>query len=843
MPCGEREDSFMTDGQNRPSGLTTEEAERLQARCGKNELRPQKKGGALKKLLRMVCEPMFLLLLAAAAIYFALGEPRDGAVMLVFVAGIVGIDVIQEWKTDRTLSALRDLSAPKARVVRDGREQWIPSADLVPGDLMLVSEGDKIAADGAIVQCSDLCVDESMLTGESEGVWKSVRTGGGGYWRRDYCYAGTLVTQGSAAVRVERIGAQTEYGKIGLGTAAAPTQVSPLKRQTGTLVRTCAAVAGILFALVCVATWFNIAGASPADRFTQSVLAGITLAMAMIPEEFPVILTVFLSMGAWRLARERALVRSLPGVETLGAVSVLCVDKTGTVTQNRMQVQRTWAVDGGERELCEMMGLACEPDAYDPMERAMLDYCAEMGFARETLFCGELAAEYAFTSRQKMMGHVWRRGDGLILAAKGSPESILPLCGLKDDALAAARDEARHMAAQGLRVIAVGAARLDCGAEIPTRLDECRLRLCGLTGLADPPREGVREDIAELQRAGIRVIMITGDNGVTAAAIADKVGIRSVGAPVTGDALDAMSDEQLRDAVGATSVFSRVAPEHKMRIVKALQENGEIVAMTGDGVNDAPALKCANIGVAMGGRGSEVAREAADLILLDDQFSTIVRTVRDGRRIYDNIRRAVGYVFAIHIPIALSALLAPMLGISSASIFLLPLHVVLLELMIDPTCSIVLERLPAEADIMERPPRSPSERLLTARTLGKSAAQGLAIFAAAFGGYYTAIAQSGAAAARSVGLTVLILANLLLVLVNCSAVDSAWQSMRRLARDGVFWAAAGGALLLLFACMYTPLNGFFKLAALPLPWLLCAAAAAAAATLWYELVKYLKRRK
>lgn len=838
----------MTDGQNRLCGLTAEEAARRQVRCGKNELRPQQKGGSLKKALHMVFEPMFLLLLAAAAIYFALGEPRDGAVMLVFVAGIIVIDVVQEWKTDRTLSALRDLSAPKARVVRDGREQLIASADLVPGDLILVREGDKIAADGAIVQCHDLCVDESTLTGESEGVWKTAEQDGGaadsGGWRRDFCYAGTLVTQGSAAVRVEHIGAQTEYGKIGLGIAAAPKEASPLQRQTGKLVKTCAVIAGVLFVLVGLVTWFNIAGASPADRLTESVLAGITLAMAMIPEEFPVILTVFLSMGAWRLARKRSLVRSLPGVETLGAVSVLCVDKTGTVTRNRMMVQRTYAAcGGGERELCETMGRACESDAYDPMERAMLDYCAGLGIARETLFGGRLAAEYAFTSELKMMGHVWQRGGVLELAAKGSPERLLPLCGLADGALAAVHAEAERMAEQGLRVIAVGAAQFADEGEIPPRLDECRLRFCGLVGLADPPREGVREDIEALQRAGVRVVMITGDNGVTAARIAEKVGIRSAGATVTGDELDAMSDEELRRAVGTAAVFSRVAPEHKMRIVKALQENGEIVAMTGDGVNDAPALKRADIGIAMGGRGSEVAREAADLILLDDQFSTIVQTVRDGRRIYGNIRRAVGYVFAIHIPIALSALLAPMLGIASASIFLLPLHVVLLELMIDPTCSVVLERLPAEADSMERPPRSPKENLLTARTLGKSAAQGLAVFAAAFGCYYASLAQCGAEGARSMGLAVLIFSNMLLVLVNCSARESAWRSIKRLAGDWVFWAAAGGALLMLLVCMYTPLSGFLKLSALPLPRLLGAAAAAAAATLWYELVKLYKRHK
>ncbi len=709
----------------------------------------------------------------------------------------------------------------------------------------MICEGIKVPADGVVLRCADLCVDESSLTGEAEGVWKvpaDTVQEQKDYWRRDYCYAGTLVTQGTALVEVDRIGAATEYGKIGLGVASAPREDTPLQRQTGKLVRTCAVIAGVLFVLVGAFTWRNLPDHRFADRLIESVLSGVTLAMAMIPEEFPVILTVFLSMGAWRLARKNSLVRRLPSVETLGAVSVLCVDKTGTITMNQMTVQELWTASGTERDLVETMGLGCETEAYDPMEKAMLRCCEEHGITRESLFENKFVTEYAFTNELKMMGHVWRKGDGLVIAAKGSPERILTICELTDAERAAAETQVNALSSGGLRVIAVAAARPESEAAIPAALTDCRLTLLGLVGLADPPRESVKDDIAVCNRAGIRVVMITGDNGVTASAIAKKIGIPGSGHMITGEALEAMTDEELRKAVQTVSIFSRVIPEHKMRIVKAFKENGEIVAMTGDGVNDAPALKYADIGIAMGKRGSEVSREAADSILMDDNFTTIVETVRDGRRIYDNIRKAVGYVFTIHIPIALSSLLAPFLGIAPTALFLLPLHVVLLEVLIDPTCSIVLERQPAERDIMARRPRNPQEKLLTAGLLGKSVLQGLTVFAASFGAYFITLAgkADNAPTARAVGLAVIMLANLFLVQVNSSDRDLAVRSIARLAKDGVMWAVNLGTLALLGLILYTPLSVYLKLAPLTGGQALTALALAAGSVLWYELVKIIR---
>lgn len=836
----------MTGNEKNTAGLSSADARRLQQQYGKNELTPQKKESFLQKTFHIICEPMFLLLIVAAVMYFVLGEPRDGAIMLMFVIGMISIDVVQEWKTDKTLNALKDLSAPHVKVIRDGGETVIASADLVPGDLMLIYEGVKIPADGVVVRCNDLCVEESSLTGEAEGVWKVPHESAEpskDYWRKDYCYAGTLVTQGTGTVLVDKTGAETEYGKIGKNVADAPDEPSPLQKQTGRLVRTCAGIAGILFVLVGVITYFNLPDHALGARLTESVLSGITLAMAMIPEEFPVILTVFLSMGAWRLAKKQSLVRKLPSVETLGSVSVLCVDKTGTITMNQMAVQETWAPNRDEHALIEIMGLGCETDAYDPMEKAMLSYCDSHGISKDDLFGGELISEYAFTNELKMMGHVWRRDGRIVIAAKGSSEKILTICNMTEAEREAAEQKIGEMSKEGLRVIAVATATPASVEDVPAGIAECRLNLCGLIGLADPPRESVKADIAVCRRAGIRVVMITGDNGITAASIARKIGMEHCDNIITGDMLNEMSDDELREAVIDVSIFSRVVPEHKMRIVKAFKENGEIVAMTGDGVNDAPALKYADIGIAMGKRGSEVSREAADLILMDDNFTTIVETVRDGRRIYDNIRKAVGYVFTIHIPIAFTSLLAPILGVAPAALMLLPLHVVLLELLIDPTCSIVLERQPAETDIMTRRPRDPQAKLLDGRLLTKSIIQGLAVFAASFGIYFSVLAgdPANAPVARAMGLVVIMLSNLLLVQVNSSDCDFALQSMTRLVKDGVMWTANIGTLLMLAMILYTPLSHLLKLAPLTAGQFFGSAGIAATAVLWYEIVKLIKR--
>ncbi|MDU7213070.1 cation-translocating P-type ATPase [Clostridium sp.] len=820
-------------------GLTDEEVRMARNKYGKNELIPTKKESLFLKILEVLKEPMFLLLLVAAVIYFILGEPQDGVVMLVFVLGIISIDIIQEWKTDKTLSALKNLSAPHITVIRNGVEKSINSEELVPNDLMIITEGVKIPADGNVLVANDLCVDESSLTGEAEGVWKCIDDNNSDdYWRRDYCYAGTLVTQGRGIVRVDKIGKDTEYGKIGINISEAPDTPTPLQKQTGKLVKICATIAAVLFVLVCIITYFNLPDHSLKERVIESILSGITLAMAMIPEEFPVILTVFLSMGAWRLAKKNSLVRRLPSVETLGAVSVLCVDKTGTITMNKMVLKESWALKDID-ELDVTMGMACEIDPYDPMEQAMLKYCEDKGISKDQLFKGRLVTEYSFTNEKKMMGHVWKNDGVISVSAKGSPEKILDICLLSGDEKKKVEEKMYKMSSKGLRVIGVGKMIINNG-DIPKSLEECKLEFLGLIGLQDPPREGIKDDIKMCLDAGIRVVMITGDNGITARSIAKEVGIPHSEGIITGEELNKMDDEELNKRIKDVSIFSRVVPEHKMRIVKAFKEIGEVVAMTGDGVNDAPALKYADIGIAMGKRGSEVSREAADLILLDDNFSTIVDTVKDGRRIYDNIRKAIGYVFVIHIPIAFASLLAPLLGISASSLLLLPVHVVLLELLIDPTCSIVLERQPAESDIMNRKPRDSKEGILTSKVLVKSIIQGLVLFVASFGTYYYYL-DLGIELARSMGLAIIMISNLLLVQVNSSNSELAYKSIIKLRKDKVMWSVAIGTIVGLAIILYTPLSGFLGLVPLGISEILNVCGVSLASILWYEVVKLFKK--
>lgn len=828
--------------------MTSEDAKRLQEKFGKNELMIEKKPPFFKKIFHIICEPMFLLLIIAATIYFILGEPQDGLIMLIFVIVIISIDIIQEWKTDKTLQSLKDLSAPQITVIRDNMEVIIASRDIVPGDLMIISEGIKIPADGKIVKCNDLCIDESSLTGESEGVWKisidnDLTTDD--YWKQDYVYSGTLVTQGRGYIIVDKIGIETEYGKISVNIAKAPNENTPLQKQINKIVKVCAIIASILFFSVSIITYLNLSSYSFKERIIESILAGITLAMSMIPEEFPVVLTVFLSMGAWRLAKKQSLVKKLPSVETLGSISVLCVDKTGTITMNQMKANNIWSFDNDIKKLVEIMGMACEIDAYDPMEKAMLEYCGEEDFDRNKLFNGILISEYSFQNEYKMMGHVWQKDNQITLAAKGAPESIIKICNLSAPEEIEINNQINEMSNKGMRVIAIGRQEIGNEDKIPKEIIDCNLTFCGLIGLSDPPRENVATNIEICNKAGIRVVMITGDNGITATSIAKQVGIKNYENVITGEQLNKMSDEELKECIKNTNIFSRVIPEHKMRIVKAFKENGEIVAMTGDGVNDAPALKYADIGIAMGNRGSEVSREAADLILLDDNFSTIVDTIKDGRRIYDNIRRTIGYIFTIHIPIALSALLAPLLNIGSGGLLFLPLHIVLLELIIDPTCSIVLERQPAESNVMNRKPRPSNESILDKRTLFKSILQGLVIFISSFGVYYITLVQNSESfeLARTLGIGVIILSNLFLVHTNSSEINSVFHSLKQLLKDKVMCVIGIITILILLITIYTPINKFMKFTPLSINQWILIILLSGIAVFWYEIVKIFKRIK
>ncbi|MDU4752753.1 MAG: cation-translocating P-type ATPase [Clostridium butyricum] len=819
-------------------GLNSEEVEKLQKKYGMNELVIQEKPNMLKKFLGVFKEPMFLLLLIATTVYFLLGAPKDGAIMLVFVGFVASITFIQEWKTEKTMNALKDLTSPKVNTLRDGKNILIKSTELVPGDVVFLSEGERIPADCIVLEPSNFSVDESILTGESEYVMKVSTTQSEkstDYWKKDILYAGTLCVFGKCTAIVKFTGINTEYGKIGKAISEAKDEPTPLQKKVSILVKNIAIAGVILCISVMVASYFY------SFNILNSILSGISLAMAIIPEEFPVVLTVFLSMGAYRLAKNNTLMRKISAVETLGSATVLCVDKTGTITQNKMKVNSIYSdgrifnnEDLKNQELSDLMVLSCEKDPYDPMEKAILE-AANLS-QLETLYKYDLSKKIAFDSKTKRMANIYIKDNKYYVAVKGSAETVLGLCNLDKETMDEINIEIDKMASNGLRVLALA----HCTSEKVYEDLECyELTFKALVGLQDPPKEGVEEAIKLCKKAGIRVVMITGDYSKTAMAIGEEIGLKFTDKVIVGNEIDSLSENELCEVVKSCDVFSRVIPEQKMKIVKALKKNGEIVAMTGDGVNDAPALKSADIGIAMGQRGTEVAKEAAHMILMDDNFTTIVKSVKDGRRVYDNIRKAMVYILIIHIPIAAMAMFAPLFNLPP---LLLPMHIMLLELIIDPTCSIVFEGEPAEANIMENPPRPPQEPLLTRNLTIKVVLQGVVMFLAAFMPFHYMIDLGiSSEYARSFSLITFIVANVTLVLVNRSNTELLYHLIKEKGSK-VRLIVNSMALIMVFAIVYIPiLNGFFRTEKIGIYPLIFAIVLGFISTGWWEIVKIIRK--
>ncbi len=742
---------------NKLSGLTDAEITKSRFEHGANVLKAKAKRNIFQKVLHVLMEPMFLLLFGAASIYFLVGEVTDGVIMLCCVLFVSGIEFFQEQKTDKALEVLNTLSAINIRVIRNGKTVVVGSEDLVVGDLVVLAEGDKIPADGVILETQGLGVNESALTGESAVVHKKLVDNSKERFKLNMCYAGCDVTNGSAVIRLTAVGSQTEYGKIGSTLDSIEKVKTPLEKQIGHLIAICTIISLTFCIIVTVVNFFYNSGLALGDRIVESVLSGITMAMATIPEEIPVVLTVFLAMGAWKLAQQHALTRNMKAVETLGAVTVLCTDKTGTLTQNKMAVQEIFT---DSPDFAKVAALACPKTPYDPMEIAIQDYALQHG-ADASLYQAPLVREYLFNNEDKMMGQVWDLDDQRLLCVKGAYETVLPLCDLPKTQLAQIIEQAKAFSSLGYRVLAL--AEQTKVTRFHAELEDYRLDFVGLIALVDPPRVGVKNSVKLCQGAGVRIIMITGDNGETAEGIARQIGLRNCSEVITGTMLEKMSDQELKERVKTTNIFARVYPDHKMRIVKALQDNHEVVAMTGDGVNDAPALKKAEIGIAMGQRGTNVAKEAADLILMDDKFSTIVDAIANGRTIYSNIKKAISYILVVHIPIILISLFVPLAGLP---LLLLPVHVVLLELIIDPTSSIVFQRLKAEANVMKRLPRPLGEPLLNFPTIARCLLQGAVIFGVVFLSYLYLI-RTGAAQnlASTFAFVTLIFSNVLVVYV------------------------------------------------------------------------------
>jgi Ca2+-transporting ATPase len=835
------------------AGLGADEAARRLAQSGANVL-PSAAGRRWRDIAWQAAhEPMFLLLLAGGLLYLVLGELREGILMFGLVVLTLGMDLYEEGKAEYALAALRDLSSPRALVVRDGQTVQVDSREVVPGDLCLVAEGDRIPADGVLIGGNDVEVDESLLTGEAEPVRKrpaggeSIAVARPGGNDLPCLFSGTLLVRGHGVARVTATGAATEIGRIGTSLRERGAQRSPLQQQMSRIIATFGvggAALSILLVLYHVARGADV---------LPALLAGLALAMAMLPEEFAVVLAVFPALGAWRLARANVLTRRLAAIETLGATTVLCADKTGTLTENRMSIAALYA-DGIEREpslaparplpdafaqLLEFGILASRSDGFDPMDKALHRFGAEVLDGTGRLHDDwMLAREYALTAELRAVSHGWSISEQQpgVVAAKGAPEAIIDLCHLDETAGSTLLAAANAMAARGLRVLGVARARHG-GTAWPSRAHDFDFVPIGLIGFADPLRPGIRAAVAECAAAGIRVMMITGDYPATAMHIARQAGLGGE-APLTGDEIASMDAAELMRRLPKVEVCARIAPAQKLRIVQSLQASGDIVSMTGDGVNDAPALRAAHVGIAMGKRGTDVARETADLVLTDDHFASIVHAVRLGRHIYSNMQKAMVYIVSVHVPTAGMALLPVMLD---WPVVLQPIHIVFIELVINPACALAFENEAEDADIMRRAPRSRDAALLDGTMLIVGLLQGLVVLATVVGAYGWALGTLAPDQARAFAFSALVVANIALIFANRSHNLTVVESLRQ--PNKIVWAVAGAAMVALAAAIYLPVLGEIFLFAPPAPRLMIVAAGlGASAVLWFDLVKVVRRR-
>jgi P-type Ca2+ transporter type 2C len=827
------------------TGLDEAEAQRRLAQHGPNAVQEKRSRGILDIVRGILREPMFLLLLAAAGLYLVLGDIGEGLFMMAGAVVTIGLVVLQEARSERALAALRELAEPFARVIRGGTERRVPAREVVPGDLVLVGEGERLPADGLLIAGDALTVDESALTGESVPVSKrpaptemdgadDPEPGGDD---TPYLFAGTLNVRGQGMIHVVRTGASTRLGRIGASLAAIEDEPTLLQKTTGALIARLGILALAFCAIVAVA--YGVLR----DDWIGGALSGITLAIALLPEEFPMVLAIFLALGAFRLARHKVLVRRAAVIETLGAATFLCVDKTGTLTENRMVLATAWRAGevqdlrghvrlSGAVEPLRTALLASAVRPVDPMDRAVR--ILGMRILPESV--GAEAPLRTYPLRPELLAfiQVWpdARG-GVLYAAKGAPEAVFRLCRMGDDERAAMDAAVAGLASRGLRVLGVASAHDDQDRAIAP--EGLPFRFEGLIGFADPVRPDVPQAVAEAKRAGITVAMITGDYPATALEIARQAGIDTSAGVLTGNEVAGLDPETLRERVRGIRTFARIMPEQKLALVEALKANGDVVAMTGDGVNDAPALEAAHIGIAMGQRGTDVAREAADLILLDDRFASIIGGVRLGRRIFTNLRKALTYVTAIHVPIAGLALLPILMGLPP---ILYPMHVILLELVIDPVCSLVFEGEPSERHAMEKPPRPATEPLFGASQILLGFVQGAVVLGAVLGLYVWALSAGvPEMQARASAFAALVLGNLVLAFADAAEPGTSFFDSRRLA----FWGIGAGAAVIVATVIYVPpLAAILRVSPPSLSWLATTLTIAVLAGGWFGLAKRLR---
>lgn len=834
------------------NGLTKQEAAEKLEKEGYNELPSSKPKSIFNLAIGVVKEPMFLLLVACGTLYLTLGDIQEGIMLLGFVFVIMGIEFYQEKKTEKALDALKDLASPRALVIRDGETIRIPGKEVVVGDIVVLQEGDRVPADAIVLKNNNLLADESLLTGESVPVRKRQWTEGDGTFipggdDLPVVYSGSMIVQGNGLVKVTATAQNTEIGKIGKALESVKEEPTQLKREMATLVKRLAII-GVLLCVLVIAVYTITRG-----DLLKGFLAGITLAMAMLPEEFPVVLTIFLAMGAWRLSKKSVLTRKPAAIETLGSATVLCTDKTGTLTQNKMTVTRLYngtafsnVISGGTfeepfHEIIEYGILSSQVNPFDPMEKAIINIGDQFLQNSEHIHTDWLMEkEYPLSKYLLAMSRVFSNTGTKekVIAVKGAPEAIFDLCHLDKENVSGYEKAVSEMASEGLRVLGVARAKL-ISEELPSIQHDFDFEFIGLIGLSDPIRKNVPDAVSECYKAGIRVIMITGDYPITATNIGKEIGIRNPELCITGPELKEMTEDELSLRIKDVNIFARVIPEQKLKIVNALKKNNEIVAMTGDGINDAPALKASNIGIAMGEKGTDVAREASSLVLMDDNFGSIVGAVRMGRKIFDNLQKALSYIFAIHVPIAGLSLI-PVL-FSGLPLILWPVHIVFLELIIDPACSMIFEAEKEEKNVMSRPPKDIKEPFFGARKILFSCMQGVGILIVCLLVYFISLEMGySEKSVRTLTFVTLIVSNIAVILSNRSWTTGFFKILLT-PNKTVKWIVGGAAFFLILTLTVPFLSNLFQFEKIGYLELIVCVLLGFSSIVWFEIYKKTKK--
>ncbi|MFA6128598.1 MAG: cation-translocating P-type ATPase [Bacteroidales bacterium] len=833
-------------------GLTASQAKDKLKTEGFNKLPSSKPRNFLTIALGVVKEPMFILLVSCGTLYLVLGDIQEGLMLMGFVLVIMSIEFFQEKKTEKALDALKDMASPRALVIRDGAEIRIAGYEVVTDDIIVLQEGDRVPADATVLDSLNLLADESLLTGESvpvrkmdwDGMGKTIQAGGDDL---PFLFSGSMIVQGQGIARVTSIGINTEIGKIGKALETVQEEPTRLNLEMGSLVKKITIIAVGLCILVIAVYYFT------RGNLIDGILAGITLAMAILPEEFPVILTIFMALGAWRMSKKKVLTRNPSAIETLGSATVLCTDKTGTLTENKMAVTRlfngtefhsvTKERDFGAEfhEIIEYGILSSQANPFDPMEKAITSMGHDYLKGTEHIHANwEMIKEYPLSRKLLAMSRAFshKGTQEKTIAAKGAPEAIFDLCHLDKEHQNRLSLAVEELAATGLRVLGVAKAIINTRG-LPDIQHDFKFDFLGLIGLSDPIRKNVKQAVTDCYKAGIRVIMITGDYPVTARQIAMEIGLENPGKSISGEELKEMTEDELCKKISKINIFARVVPEQKLKIVNALKKNKEIVAMTGDGVNDAPALKSAHIGIAMGQKGTDVAREASSLVLMDDNFASIVGAIKMGRRIFDNLQKAFGYIFAIHVPIAGLSLLPILLG--NFPIILWPVHIVFLELIIDPACSIIFEAEKAEKNVMSRAPKKLGEPFFGKKKIFLSCLQGAGILVVTLIMYMMGLRLGlDARQVRTLAYTTLIISNIAVILTNRSWTDNIFKIIST-PNKAVVWVV-GGAVFFLALILNIPFFlDLFQFQKPSIFQIIICSLAGFSTIIWFEIYKLVKK--